>query len=267
MEFNKVFIYKNNNSASAEAAEKFQDVMESQGVVVTSNYSDADILVCIGGDGAFLRFVHACGFPRQPIVGINTGHLGFFQEFGAQHIQSFHSIINEDRFAIQKLHPVSACIVSSRGETTVLGLNEVLFRGPYTHLTHFTIQMGDTDIQDFSGDGVLVSTSAGSTAYNYSLGGALAAPELDALQLTPIAPMNTNAYRCFRSSILYPADMKLTLKASERTSHDKIEVVYDGLSGVFKNVNEIRITQSSITVNLIRLESYNYWEKLKSKLL
>lgn len=122
-------------------------------------------------------------------------------------------------------------------------------------------------IQEFSGDGMLVSTSAGSTAYNYSLGGALAAPELDALQLTPIAPMNTNAYRCFRSSIVYPSSMKLTLTPNNRTSRDSIEVVNDGLTSSFRNVNKIEITQSDVTINIIRLETYNYWEKLNSKLL
>lgn len=61
--------------------------------------------------------------------------------------------------------------------------------------------------------------------------------------------------------------MKLTLTPNNRTSRDSIEVVNDGLTSSFRNVNKIEITQSDVTINIIRLETYNYWEKLNSKLL
>ena len=267
MKLSKVFIYNNDRPESLEAADKFRKSVEADGIVVCHDCKDADLLVCVGGDGAFLRFVQSCNFPSQPIIGINTGHLGFFQEFTADRIGRFEEIIGTDRFTIQEIRPVCATVHHNLGVDQFLGLNEVLFRGPYSHLTHFTVSIEDTVIQEFSGDGMLVSTSAGSTAYNYSLGGALAAPELDALQLTPIAPMNTNAYRCFRSSLVYPSSMKLTLTPNNRTSRDSIEVVNDGLTSSFRNVNKIEITQSDVTINIIRLETYNYWEKLNSKLL
>ena len=75
-------------------------------------------------------------------------------------------------------------------------------------------------IEKFSGDGILVATSAGSTAYNYSLGGSIVDPRLKLLQVTPIAPMNTTAYRSFTSSILLPSDLTIGSRAGRRRKQD-----------------------------------------------
>ena len=77
----KIFVFCNLKDKSREAHERLLPLLEEFGFEVADSYSDdVDLLACIGGDGTFLSFVHKCGFPSAPIIGINTGHLGFFQE-------------------------------------------------------------------------------------------------------------------------------------------------------------------------------------------
>ena len=82
-------------------------------------------------------------------------------------------------------------------------------KGSDSYSIHLNISIGGSFIERFSGDGLLIATPAGSTAYNYSLGGSIVDPRLKILQVTPIAPMNTTAYRSFTSSILLPSDLSL----------------------------------------------------------
>ena len=87
------------------------------------------------------------------------------------------------------------------------------------------------------------------------------------LQMTPIAPSNTNAYRCFHSSVMYPADRTVVLTTARRTRNDPILLSYDGLQTIYPQVDRVEIRRSDRTVRLIRFEEYDYWKKLTDKLL
>lgn len=263
-----IYIYKNDTDLSTSTYVALKEIIEDNGFVTAEEYSpDVDLMACIGGDGTFLNFIHACDFPSCPVIGINTGHLGFFQELMPEQIAEFIRCYRNDEYTLQVIKPVKARIEKTDNSHEVLGLNEILIRGPYTNLTHFKVMMDDTPIQDFSGDGILVSTPVGSTAYNYSLGGALVAPELEALQLTPVAPMNSNAYRCFRTGIMFPSSKKVTLIPQNTRNDSHLLIAYDGLCEEHGNINRIELSQSDKEISLIRFKSYNYWAKLKNKLL
>lgn len=264
----KLYIYNNNTELSEKTKIELKRLLPEYNMIVVDEYSDeVDLIACIGGDGTFLNFVHACNFPACPIIGINTGHLGFFQEAVPSEIEECLKAFTSGQYTLQTIKPIKAKVCSDGHEYEYFGLNEIMIRGPHTHITHLCIDIDGTVVQDFCGDGILVSTNVGSTAYNYSLGGAIVAPELDVLQLTPVAPSNTNAYRCFHSSIIYPSNKELILSTLKNTKDDEIIVTYDGLYQSFDKVSEIRITQSEIEINLIRYNSYSYWAKLKDKLL
>ena len=244
------------------------EVVRARGYEVLSEYSDdADLLACIGGDGTFLSFVHKCRFPSIPIIGINTGHLGFFQESSPNNLDETIDDIENGNIVIQKIRPVQARIVTRNNEFTRIGLNEILVRGQYSHVSQFSVSIDETVIQNFSGDGILVSTPVGSTAYNYYLDGALVSPDLDVLQLTPVAPMNTSAYRCFHSSILLPASERIRIRGIGRSTGGTIILSFDGRTHEFSNVNYVEVFQSDKEIHLIRHKDYDYWKKLSSKLL
>ena len=264
----KIYIFRNNKENSQLAYNDLVNVVQERGYEILTEFSeDADLLACIGGDGTFLSFIHKCRFPSIPVIGINTGHLGFFQESSPNRLDETIDDIESGNIKIQKIRPLQAKIVTSRNDFYRIGLNEILVRGQYSHVSHFSVSIDETKIQDFSGDGILVSTPVGSTAYNYSLDGALVSPDLDVLQLTPVAPMNTSAYRCFHSSILLPSNDTIKIAGIGRSQNGTIILSFDGRTHEFSNVRHVEISQSDKEIRLIRQESYDYWQKLSSKLL
>ena len=264
----KIYVFCNLKDKSRETYERFIPMLEESGYEIAEEYSDdVDLLACIGGDGTFLSFVHKCGFPKAPIIGINTGHLGFFQEALPSNLRETLDYISKGEYQLQNICPVQARVVTRRGEFMRTGLNEIVVRGPYSHASHYEISIDNTKIQEFSGDGIIISTPVGSTAYNYSLGGSLVSPDLEVLQLTPIAPMNTNAYRCFKSSLILPSTETITIAGTGRCEGGTVLLSFDGRTHEFGGVLKIEITRSDKEIHLIRTKSYDHWSLLSSKLL
>ena len=264
----KIYIFRNNKDNSIAVHKEVTQIVQDMGYEILDEYSEkADLLTCIGGDGTFLSFVHKCRFPSAPIIGINTGHLGFFQESSTDNLTETFADIDSGNIIIQDISPVKAKIVTAKGEFYRVGLNEVLVRGQFSHVSQFAVSIDDTKVQDFSGDGILVSTPVGSTAYNYSLDGSLVSPDLNVLQLTPVAPMNTNAYRCFHSSILLPDNETIRIAGMGRSTKGTILLSFDGRTHEFNNVDYVEVTKSDKVIHLIRHKNYDYWKKLSNKLL
>lgn len=264
----RIFIYANDSETSIKTEKKLRQKLDKSGFTVLSAYDEnADLLVCIGGDGTFLEAIHRFNFPTMPIIGINTGHLGFFQEIMPAMLDDFIFNYNQGKYTLQQLSTVKVTVRTKSNTFEHVGLNEVLIKGDSTSSIHLNISIGGSFIERFSGDGLLIATPAGSTAYNYSLGGSIVDPRLKLLQVTPIAPMNTTAYRSFTSSILLPSDLSLGIVPDRIEDSCKLCIVYDGTSVEYTDIEEIEVSFSNIQVNLMRFENYDFWTKVKSKFL
>lgn len=257
-----IYIHTNGTEVSAKTQELLQNKLERSGISVLNEFrSDAELVVCIGGDGAFLDAVHKFEFPHVPFIGINTGHLGFFQEILPEQLDEFIFNYKQGKYSLQPLSTVKAEVAGSEFRA----LNEVLIKSAHSRSIHLNISIGGSFIERFSGDGILVATSAGSTGYNYSLGGSIVDPRLKLLQVTPIAPMNTTAYRSFTSSILLPSDM--TIGIIPETENAELCVAVDGIEHKYSDIKEINISMAGTVVNLLRFEGYDFWSKVKTKFL
>ncbi len=262
-----ISLFTNETELSEDVASILKQKLLIRGYKVAEGYDeDAELLICIGGDGAFLRTMHRCDFPETPIVGINTGHLGFFQEIWPEDFESFIEDYERGNYTIQKLGTVMGVATDADGNSyTHIGLNEIAITGSKSYSIHFDLSIGGKPIERFSGDGILVATSAGSTAYNYSVGGSIVDPRLNLLQVTPIAPMNTTVFRSFTSSIMLPSD--LTLGIVPENSEKIIYITSDGIETGYSNLKEIEVKISDKSVNLIRFSDYDFWSKVKDKFL
>ncbi len=263
-----IVIHTNDYPVSVETKELLTKKLQASGFVVSETFnSEAELIISIGGDGATLDTVHEFDFPKIPIVGINTGHLGFFQEIDTDKLDDFIFNFNNGSYSIQNLAAVKAEVSTCNGEKYYhAGINEIVIRGTQSYSSHLNISIGDSFIERFSGDGIIISSPAGSTAYNYSVGGSIVDPRLKLLQVTPIAPMNTTAYRSFTSSILLPINMTLGV-TPEKLYDDETCVIFDGLEAKYKNIKEIRIGYEDDCINLVRFETYDFWNKVKGKFL
>lgn len=264
----KLFVFKNYTNESTKVYNAVLRIAETNNIELSEGFDESvDLILCIGGDGTFLSCMHKCGFPSTPVIGINTGHLGFFQDMNSEDLEQVIGNYNPDDYNVQVIKPVEANIITEKDTFKRIGINEILVRGPYSHVTQLTVSIGNTIIQDFSGDGILISTPVGSTAYNYSLDGSIVSPKLDVLQLTPVAPMNTNTYRSFHSSIILPSDDMIKLEGIKRSRNGNFLVSFDGRTHEFNNVSRVEIVQSDKEIHLLRLKDYDYWKKLKTKLI
>ncbi|MGI6736767.1 MAG: NAD(+)/NADH kinase [Anaerovoracaceae bacterium] len=263
-----ISIYRNSQPASAAAAETLRERLRRSGFQPCDGYQEnAELLFVIGGDGTLLEAVHRYDFPDVPIIGINTGHLGFFQEIRPDQLDDFLHHYQRGEYTLQDLPTIQARVLLPGGRKEVhRGLNEVIIRNVGSFTTHLNIFLGGSFIEKFSGDGILVAAPAGSTAYNYSLGGAIVDPRLQLMQLTPIAPMNTVAYRSFTSSILLPSDLQIEI-IPEYLEGNTSALLIDGLETNYRDVEKFIVEYSETRVHLLRFENYDFWNKVKSKFL
>ena len=264
----RICIQSNGTEASKETHALLKTKLMSEGYTVTSTLESTDeLLVCIGGDGVILDTLHKFNFPKVPIIGINTGHLGFFQEVESHQLDDFIFNYKNGKYKLQSLSLVEAAVTTKDGNTEKLkALNEIIIRGNNYSAAHLSISIDGGFIERFSGDGILIATSAGSTAYNYSLGGSIVDPRLNLLQVTPIAPMNTTAYRSFTSSMLLPDQLTLEVIPDD-IRNKQSSIIADGICSIYENVSNIKVAVSKDTVNLLRFETYDFWNKVKTKFL
>ena len=227
--------------------------------------NETEMTIVIGGDGAFLRAVHAIEFSNKPILGINNGHLGFFSDFESSELDKVVEACKSESFTIQKHRIINVELKGEYGPVSLgPALNDVAVKKSGGSLIHLSVSIGDKFIENFSGDGILISSSAGSTAYNYSLGGSIVDPALDLLQLTPMAPANNTAYRSFTSSLLLPSTEKIVISKEDATG---ASIIIDGEEHVVLGFIEVSISLSDDEIQIVRLPGYSFWNKVKTKFL
>ncbi|MCD5413810.1 MAG: NAD(+)/NADH kinase [Clostridiales bacterium] len=265
---NKIInIIHSDSNLSLETAKLLKEKLLKLGYYVSDTFDYvAELIICIGGDGSFLRTMHKFQFPDIPIIGINTGHLGFFSDLLPEEIDDFlNKYINND-FYLQEISPVEAIICTRTDCISALGINEIVIKGDKSRTVHLNISVNDKLMQSFSGDGILVASSTGSTAYNYSVGGSIIDPRLNVLQITPIAPINTTAYRSFTSSTIFPSNATIKINP-EYNYENSIVIVCDGEEYRHNGIVEVVFYLSELKIRMLRLEGYEFWNKTIKKFL
>jgi len=260
-------VIPNRNDASKNTAKLLIEKLTTKGFHVPKNYDEnAELNICIGGDGAFLRAVHRYNFPNIPFVGINTGHLGFFQEILPENIDEFiEKYINGD-YTVEKIFLVKANVYTRDRYFQLLGVNEIVIKGIKSKVVHLKVFIDGNHLEKFSGDGIIVSTPVGSTGYNFSSGGSIVYPSLKTLQITPLSPISSRVYRSLLNSIIIPGEITTTIEPEYRYENS-ILVVVDGVEVKYDNINKIDFTISEKTISRLNFDKNMYWNNLKSKFL
>ncbi|MGL5315104.1 MAG: NAD(+)/NADH kinase [Peptostreptococcaceae bacterium] len=262
-----ITINSNQVSKSLETKEILTEKLISAGFEVSYDFHpNTELVISIGGDGSFLKTIHDFDYPKVPVVGINTGHLGFFADISPDNIDMFIEAYMKEDFLVQSIPLIGAKIFSTDSCEEVFAINEVVVKGDKSRVIHLNLKVNNNKIQDFGGDGMIISTPTGSTAYNYSARGSIVDPSLNLMQLTPLHPINTNAYRCFTSSIIFSSDSVIDISPEYRFE-DSILVVVDGIEYNFSGVSDIKIFISDIKVNLLRMSDYEFWSRVTEKFL
>lgn len=260
----------NNNHKSLSISLEIQKKFESKGYKISYDFNeDAELNICIGGDGAFLRAVHKSKFSNIPFVGINTGHLGFYQEILEPNINKFINDYIDGNYDIEYLDLLEAK-VTRKNKTEVLeylSLNEFVVRSTDLSLIHLDVYIDNNHLESFAGDALLVSTPSGSTAYNFSAGGAILYQSLKGYQLTPLAPINSKAYRSLLNSVVIPSNSILRIKTRTEDIDDNSLIINDGMNLDFKDLDFIEFKIAEKQIRKLSFYKDWYWLNIKDKFL
>lgn len=262
-----ISIITNANYHSKRIAQKLYNSLSIRGFKPFYGFrNDACLCVCVGGDGSFLKAVHRNNFPKIAFVGINTGHLGFYQEILPEDIDSFLDAYEEKNYKETTIKLLKAEIFTKNKTYVQYGINEMVLKASHSKLIHMNVFIDRNHLEKFSGDGLLISTPSGSTAYNFSSGGSIVHPSLDVLQMTPISPVNSAAYRSLASSIIVPGSHSLSLVVEKRYANANLLLI-DGVENFYANLQRVNFSLSDKCITKLLFSENSYWEKLKDKFL
>ncbi|RVU54035.1 NAD(+)/NADH kinase [Anaerosphaera multitolerans] len=260
-------ILSNSNFESRKTTSKLLNLLSSKGFSPTTTYDEnAELTICVGGDGSFLKAVHKNRFPQMPFVGINTGHLGFYQEISPDNIEKFIDDYIDGNYSVEELKLVGAEVFTKNRSYILTALNEIVLKAQHSKIIHINVYVNKNSVEKFSGDGILVSTPSGSTAYNFSTGGSIVHPSLEVLQMTPISPVNSAAYRSLSSSIIIPGNHIISLVPEKRYANSNLLLV-DGSEYFFSNLKKVNLKLSNKSIKQLLFSQDSYWENLKDKFL
>ncbi len=217
----------------------------------------ADLVLALGGDGTLLRAARLVGALEKPIMGINLGGLGFLTEFAIEEARAGILAFVQGRHSEERRLVLECRYGRRRG----YALNDIAVNmGLANRVIDLTARANGTLITRFVGDGVVVATPTGSTAYSLAAGGPVVYPTMAAILLTPLAPHALGS-----RPLILPAEAVLTLELSERSS--QAVVTLDGQQRWQLVPNTpINISRAQFVVRLITPRHKTYFQILRDKL-
>jgi len=221
-----------------------------------------DLLISVGGDGTILRAITYVKNLNIPIVGINTGRLGFLATIPMNTVEKALDEIFEGNYRISKRSLLSINIDGDQDESELnFALNEIsVSRKNTTSMISVETWLDDEYLTSYWADGLIVSTPTGSTGYSLSCGGPVIMPESDSLVLTPIAPHNLNA-----RPLVISSNKIIRLKVSGREEEHLVSL--DSRIKTLKNNTTITIQKAPFSIHMIELKDERFIETLRKKLL
>jgi len=222
-----------------------------------------DVLISIGGDGTMLRSVTFVKHYNIPIVGINTGRLGFLATIQTHSIEkAINDIFNGDyKISERSLLSIKTEPAYDELQTLNFALNEIaISRKNTTSMITVETTLDDEYLTSYWADGLIIATPTGSTGYSLSCGGPVIMPETNNLVLTPIAPHNLNA-----RPLVISNDTKIKLQVSGREEHYLVSL--DSRIATLEKDTTVYIEKAPFKIKMIELKEESFLDTLRKKLL
>ncbi|NPA48518.1 MAG: NAD(+)/NADH kinase [Thermodesulfobacteria bacterium] len=248
----------------ASLPDRIKDALKRQfldrGIDIVHQPEEAEELigiVVLGGDGTLLRSAPLAYRLDVPLLGVNLGKLGFLTEVTEEEAEKAFEDLALGRAAIEE----RLLLEVQHGEETFLALNEAaILKGPLGHMIHIRVNYGARLLSIYHGDGLIISTPTGSTAYNLSAGGPIVHPQCDAIILTPICPFMLSA----RPIVISPQE---ELRASLLYKAQEVHLIVDGyVNRTLSLEEEVVIKKAPGALKLVRSPTRDYFEILRAKL-
>jgi len=222
--------------------------------------SGIDMVFSIGGDGTFLKTVSFIRDSQVPILGINTGRLGFLANIGIDHLELAVDLVTKKAFEYQQRSLLKVETERHLFGTENVALNELtVHKKDTSSMITVHASLDGKYLNSYWADGLIVSTPTGSTAYSLSCGGPIITPGCQVHILTPIAPHNLNV-----RPVVVPDKMSVKLSCEGRDRNFLINL--DGYSKSLKQGEEVVITKAAYMINVVKFEDNNFFDTIRNKM-
>ena len=223
---------------------------------------EVDLIISLGGDGTLLRAARLAATEDIPVFGVNLGGLGFLTQIGINDLEKSLEKLYQGRYFIDERMMLNCTVKRKKEEIKKFtALNDIVIgKGAFARIICLATYVNNDYVITYSADGLVVSTSTGSTAYSLSAGGPIVNPNINSIILTPICPHTLSA----RPLIIGENDqVKITLEVSE----EEVMVTIDGQEGfILKPKDEVIIKKSDHKAQLITFKEKSFYAVLREKL-
>ena len=221
---------------------------------------EADMVICLGGDGTFLRAAEKVGAKGIPILGINTGRLGFLAAVAPEEMEAALDEIYRGDYDVEERITLE---LSGNGNLPAAGctaLNEIaILKRDSASMIGIHTSINGKYLTTYQADGLIVATPTGSTAYSLSNGGAIIVPQLRTVVLTAVAPHNL-----YTRPILIPDEWQLTLHIDSR-NHNYL-VAVDGRNYTCSDETVLDIRRGRHAIRIVKRRGQDFFKTLRKKL-
>lgn len=278
----KVVLYPNFNKKNAlNCALSACDILHSLGIAVSADeacrnelsekniefgdfktlVSECDVVIAIGGDGTILKCAKKLSDFTKPILGINSGRLGFMASVEIEEL-SLLSRLAEGDYKTERRMMLSVEHITGSETKSYTALNDIVITRPYSKISDFRVSVNDIVVSRTRADGLVFSTPTGSTAYSLSAGGPIIEPDMECIEFTPICP-----HSLFSRTMLFSPEKVLTVTHDNPEDSD-VYFSIDGADGrEFHSGEILKITKSQRCINLIDLKNNNFYGSINKKLM
>ena len=222
---------------------------------------DVSYLFSLGGDGTFLKSFLVAKNGSIPLVGINSGRLGFLSDISRDEIESAVNDILEGNILIDERTALELEIVSEKQSVFLYALNEIaVTKLDSSSMINIHTYINDEFLNTYWADGLIIATPTGSTAYSLSVGGPILTPDSENFVISPIAPHNLTV-----RPMVVPDHHSITLKVEGRGHHFLASIDSQSETIYFKE--SLKIRKAPFKVKTIRLKDHSFFTTLRNKLM
>lgn len=260
-----LYFYHAMDTTTLNKVEPLYELAKRYGFNLVKNFRDANIIVSVGEDGTFLQAVRKTGFREDCLyAGISTsGKLSIYCDFDINDTSKMIEAIMNEQIEVRRYPTIDVTIDD---QFSFRCLNELSIRSSIIKTFVMDVFIDQLHFETFRGDGMIVATPTGSTAYNKSVNGAVVDPFLPCMQVTELASVNNNHYRTLGSSFILSSDRKLTLKVVQN-GNDHPTMAMDNEALSVQHVEKIEVKLSEGRIKTVKLKDNSFWEKVKRTFL
>lgn len=256
-----IFIYSKHDKDSLSKKSMVKDSLVHEGFIMTDDHKEANIIISIGSDGSFLQAVRKTGFRQDCLyAGISvTGKHSLYCDFHFNNLYDMTQAIRDSQLEVRRYPLIEVTIDEHR---PFYSLNEFSIRSNIIRTFVMDVIIDDFHFETFLGDGLIISTPTGSTAYNKSVNGAVVDPLLECFQVTELASVNNNKYRTLGSSFILSGRRKLRLHVHQDGNDFPLMAADNEALGI-RQVENIDIKLSDKMIKTVKLKDNSFWEKVQ----